>query len=242
MIGADRLARTVLGPALDRVVQLNQAPVDAWIRRVRRANPAATPAQVIEVLERQYRRTVTGLGAASGAAAAGPGITTGLGLATAPGEIALFLEATALFAHAVAEIHGVHVDDPERKRTLVLAVALGDAGVKLAEKSAGKRQDWTRQLGHGMPLDKVRDLNAKLGERFLTRYSRKQGLLVLGRAVPLGVGAAVGAAGNAALAASSISATRRAFGRAPAHFPATLGKRRDKVVTGQVVEGQVVAR
>ena len=237
MIGADRLARTVLGPALDRVVQLNQGPVDAWIRRVRRANPAAGPAQVVEVLERQYRRTVMGLGAASGAAAAGPGITTGLGLATAPGEIALFLEATALFAHAVAEIHGVHVDDPERKRTLVLAVALGEPGVRMAEKAAGRKGDWTRQLGHGMPLAKVQELNKVLGERFLTRYSRKQGLLVLGRAVPLGVGAAVGAAGNAALAQASISATRRAFGRPPTRFPATLGKRRGPVVEGEVVAG-----
>lgn len=238
MIGADRLARTVLGPALDRVVRLNQAPVDAWIRRVRRADPGATPAQVVATLERQYRRTVMGLGAASGAAAAGPGITTGLGLATAPGEIALFLEATALFAHAVAEIHGVHVDDPERKRTLVLAIALGEPGVRLVEKTAGRKTDWPRHLVRGMPLSGVRDLNAALGERFLTRYSRKQGLLVLGRAVPLGVGAAVGAAGNAALAQASVSAARRAFGPAPKAFPPGLGSRRGRVVDGEVVEGR----
>lgn len=236
MVGPKDVVRVALSATLDRVVQLNQAPVDAWIRRVRTGRPGATPAQVVQVLDRQYRRTVMGLGAASGAAAAAPGLSTGLGLASAPAEVALFLEATALYAHAVAEVHGVHLDDPERKRTLVLAVALGEPGTRIVEKAVGRKGGyWGQQLVRGMPLSTVRDVNELLGSAFVTRYSRKQGVLVLGRAVPLGVGAALGAVGNGALATASIAVARRAFGPAPASFRTVLRRSRRTVVDGEVV-------
>lgn len=48
----------------------------------------------------------------------------------------MFLEATALFVLAVAEVHGIHVAEVERRQTLVLAVLLGDHGAMLVEKMA----------------------------------------------------------------------------------------------------------
>lgn len=56
-------------------------------------------------------------------------------LALSGGETVVFLEATAL---AVAEAHGIRVDEVERRRTLVLAVVLGDRGAMLVEKIAGQ--------------------------------------------------------------------------------------------------------
>jgi hypothetical protein len=49
--------------------------------------------------------------------------------------------------------------------------------------------------------------------------SRPLALFLIGRAVPLGIGAGIGAVGNAVLARSAIAAAREAFGPAPTRFP-----------------------
>ncbi len=77
-------------------------------------------------------------GAAVGGAAAAPGVGTGAAAAIGVGEIGFFLEASALLSLAVAEVHGLQIDDLERRRTLLLAVLLGDSGVKVVEKAAAR--------------------------------------------------------------------------------------------------------
>jgi len=56
----------------------------------------------------------------------------------------------------------------------------------------------------------------------VTRFGARQGALLVGRALPLGIGAGIGAAGNAALARGAISTARRAFGPPPDLFPARV--------------------
>jgi hypothetical protein len=219
----------LLDATVERVVAMNSAPAEAWVRRIRAKHPSYSDAQVVTELEREYRRAVIGLGAAGGAVAAVPGISTGAGLATGPAEIVAFLEVTAVFAHAVADIHGVHVDDPEAKRLLVLAVTLGGTGAEVVEHLAGGASHWRSLLLSRASTDRAKEINKVLRRRLLTRYGTKQGALVLGRALPFLVGSAVGAAGNAALAQGSIAAARRAFGSAPS--------RDDGVIDGEFVEG-----
>jgi hypothetical protein len=218
----------VLDATLERVVAMNSAPAAAWVRRIRAKNPSFTPAEVVGELERDYRRAVIGLGAAGGAVAAVPGLTTGAGLATGPAEVVAFLELTALFAHAVADVHGVHVDDPEAKRLLVLAVTLGGSGAELVEQLAGGTTRWGPLLLTRTSSERAKEINKVLRRRLLMRYGSKQGALLLGRALPFLVGSAIGAAGNAALAQGSIAATRRAFGPPPLED--------DDVIDGEVVD------
>ena len=52
----------------------------------------------------------------------------------------------------------------------------------------------------------------------LRRFTTRQGALMLGRALPVGIGAGIGAVGNMALARASIKAARRAFGPPPSNF------------------------
>jgi hypothetical protein len=219
----------VIDSALERVVAMNRAPAEAWVRRIRAKHPTYTPFQVVNELEREYRRAVIGLGAAGGAVAAAPGLSTGAGLATGPAEIVAFLELTAVFAHAVADVHGIHVDDPEAKRLLVLAVTLGGSGAELVEQLAGGTTKWGPLLLTRTSSERAKEINKVLRRRLLMRYGSKQGALLLGRALPFFVGSAVGAAGNAALAQGSIAATRRAFGSPTSAMPA------DDVVDGEVV-------
>ena len=63
-------------------------------------------------VEKRYLGAVTASGAAVGSAALLPGIGTLAALSAAAGETAVFLEATAFFALAIAAVHGVPSGEP----------------------------------------------------------------------------------------------------------------------------------
>ncbi|MGN6605425.1 MAG: hypothetical protein ACTHMS_00245 [Jatrophihabitans sp.] len=209
---------SALDTALDRALRIQRPVVSAYLDRVRAKRPRATPAEVVEMLERRYFSTVVGIGGASGAAAALPGVGTAATVASGAAEITAFVGATALFALALAELHSVPISDPEVRRALVVAVLLGDAGTAVLAGEQGERH-WAQLLGRSMAKDRIGDINGRLGHLLLTRFGARQGALLFGRALPLGLGAGVGAVGNAALARTAIAAARRAFGPAPSTFP-----------------------
>lgn len=60
-----------------------------------------------------------------------------------------------------------------------------------------------------MPLETLRQINKVLGPNFVTKYGTKQGIIVLGRIAPLGIGAVIGGGANAALAALAVSGPPR---------------------------------
>lgn len=123
------------------------------------------------------------------------------------------LEAAALFALSVAEVHGIHLEGVERRRTLLLSLLLGDGGATFVGKVAGRTgKHGGRLLVDAIPMSKINQVNRVLGARFVTRYGTTQGVLVLGRAVPFGIGAGIGAAGNAFVGWSVVKGVRLAFG------------------------------
>lgn len=198
---------------------MQQPVVARHIQRLRGRRPDATPTEVIASLEKQYLAAVTGAGAAVGGSAAAPGVGTGVALALSAGEVVTFLEASALFCLAVGEVHGVRIDDLERRRTLLLTVVLGDSGANLIEKAAGRTgRHWGRLLTSRIPSARIRAVNKVLGRWFVTRYGTKQGILVIGRLAPFGIGAGIGGAGNALFGRTVITGARRAFGPAPDGF------------------------
>ena len=206
--------------ALDKALSVQRPVVTAYLDRVRARRRDAGPADVVRMLERRYLAAVTVIGAASGGAAAVPGAGTGASLASAALEISAFTEATALFALAMAEVHDLRIDDPQVRRALVLAVLLGDAGVEVAEIAAGEAGSrWAQVVARRAPEETIRRVNHALSRHFMARFGSKQGALALGRALPLGIGAGIGAAGNVALGRGAISAARRMFGLPPAALP-----------------------
>ena len=70
-------------------------------------------------------------GGAVGATAAAPAVGTGVALALTASDIATFFGASAAFALAVASVHGIEVEDADRRRALLLTTILGDAGAKI---------------------------------------------------------------------------------------------------------------
>ncbi|MGH3812961.1 MAG: hypothetical protein ACRDUV_10960 [Pseudonocardiaceae bacterium] len=209
----------VLLRGLEKAIGIQRSPVAGYVARLRRARPDATPAEIIDVLEKQYLAAVSGTGAAVGGVAAAPGIGTVLALTLGGGETAVFLEVTALFALAIAEVHGIRGEEVERRRTLVLAVVFGDRGAMLAEKMAGRTdQHWRDLLPTATPMSSITAVNKALGRWLLTKYGGKQSVVAIGRVAPFGTGAAIRAAGNRAFGHTVVNTSRRVFGPAPARF------------------------
>lgn len=205
-----------LRAATDKAISVQRTVAVTHVEGIKRRRPGATPAELIEELEKQYLAAVVTLGAAAGGVAAVPVVGTSTSVALSVAEIGTFFEATALFTLAVAEIHGTPVEDLDRRRTLILAVLLGNNGAAIVEKTAARTgAHWGRLLVQGIPREQVLKVNRILGRNFVTMYGTKQGILVLGRALPFGIGAAIGASGNAALGYASVKAARRAFGDPP---------------------------
>ncbi|WP_284747736.1 hypothetical protein [Amycolatopsis sp. RTGN1] len=205
---------------LDKAIGAQAPLVSKNIARARQRRPDATPAEIVRTLERMYVSALAGTGAAVGATAAAPAVGTGIGLALSAGEFFSSLQLSTLFVLSVAEVHSIRLDEIERRRMLVMGVLLGESASttigKVAERTG---QHWGRQLVGKVPLATLRQINKVLGRNFITRYGTRQGIIVLGRVVPFGIGAAIGGGANAALAALAVRAARRAFGPAPQAWP-----------------------
>jgi hypothetical protein len=215
-----RSVEHALDRALDRALSIQRPVVVAYLARVRRRKPGASPAELVVQLERRYLAAVVGTGAASGGAAALPGVGTGASLATGAAEIAAFVSTTAMYVLALAEVYGIPVDDPQVRRALVLTVLLGDVGEAALAGGEIEAKHWARVLGRTGSKDTAKALNGRLTHLLVTRFGARQGALVAGRALPFGIGAGVGAVGNAALGRSVVRTARRAFGPPPARHHA----------------------
>jgi hypothetical protein len=215
---------------IDRVMAVQRPVVLAHIRQIRRRRPDASPEHLIRILERRYLAAVTVGGAAVGASAAIPAVGTGASLALSGVETAGFLEASALFAQSVTEIHGIAVDDPERARTLVMALILGNAGQELiaqfagqaAGKSTTRTAYWGEVLTSSLPNAAFKQISARIRNAFLRRFAVTQGTSVVGRLIPFGIGAVVGGGGNHLMGRKIVRSSQEAFGPAPLTFPASL--------------------
>ncbi|MFC5501064.1 hypothetical protein ACFPJ4_02290 [Lysinimonas soli] len=215
---------------IDKVLSVQRPVVLAHLRSIRSSRPDASPAQVVAILERRFLTAVTSGGALVGASAAIPAVGVGTSLMLSGVETAGFLEASALFAQSVTEIHGIAVVEPERARTLVMALMLGTGGQELLQQFAaeaggrGSRSAyWGEFITKSLPRAAFGQVADRVRSAFLKRFAVTQGTSIIGRAIPFGIGAVVGGTGNHLLGRRIIRSARGAFGPAPELFPEALG-------------------
>ncbi len=205
---------------VDQAVALPSGVARAQVDRIRRRYPAAGPRRVVRILERRYLATVTSTGGAVGVAAALPAVGTGTAIVLTTSQAGAFLAASGMLALAVADVHGVELDDLQRRRTLVLASLLGERGSILFERELGTSSVyWASTLLSRLPLTTVRAVNKTLAKRAARFAGTGGAALALGRLTPFGIGAVIGATGARALGGTMIQGVNRAFGPAPADFP-----------------------
>ncbi|TDN92536.1 hypothetical protein [Microbacterium sp. BK668] len=230
-VGSEEHPRSIR--ALDRVLAIQRPVVLAHLRSIRLRHPNASTAEIVRILERRYLAAVTTGGAAVGATAVVPGIGTGVTLTLSGVETLGFLEATALFAQSVAEVHGIPIDNPDRARALVLTLMLGKEGVdlvsQLARQAAGRGvtrdKYWGEMVTKTIPRAAVGPLVDQLKNVFMRHFAVRGGASWIGKALPFGIGAAVGGAGNNILGRRVLVSSRHAFGLPPVRLPEELEPR-----------------
>ena len=213
---------------IERALDVQRPLIIANIDRLRRRHPEASPAELTLLLERDYLRATTVAGAAVGATAAVPAVGTLAALGLSGAATIGFLEATALYAESVAELHGVSTADPERSRAMVMAILMGEEGTALirsilgSSAGQGAPQCWGQLVNKSASPSLVKTLTGSIQRRFLKKFLAKQGGFMLGRALPFGVGAVIGGSGNHLMGKSVIRTTREAFGPLPQTIPGEL--------------------
>jgi hypothetical protein len=223
--GKPKASARALAQIIERSSRIQGPAAAAYVERLRRASPEAAPAVVVSKLERRYLGAVTASGAAVGSAALLPGIGTLAALSAAAGETAVFLEATAFFALAVAAVHGVPAENRELRRALVLAVLVGDDSKHAVGEllGPGRRSGaWLSEGAASLPMPALAQLNSRLLKRAVRRFTLRRSALLFGKMLPIGIGAAIGAIGNRLVGKKIVRNTRKAFGTPPARWPVTL--------------------
>lgn len=219
------VAARTLSQIIERGARVQAPAVKAYVDRLREHDPDATPAEIVGKLEKHYLAAVMASGAAVGSAAAFPGIGTLVALSAVAGETVVFLEATAVFVLATAEVYGIPADHRERRRALVLAVLVGDDGRHAVADLIGPGRTsgaWISDGAASLPLPAVSQLNSRLLKYFIKRYTLKRGAIAVGKLLPVGIGAVVGGVGNRMMGRKIIANAREAFGNPPLRWPSTL--------------------
>ncbi|BBY31224.1 hypothetical protein [Mycolicibacterium sediminis] len=214
-----------LSQIIERGARVQGPAVKAFVDKLRDGNPGATPAEIVAKLEKQYVAMVMASGAAVGSAAAFPGIGTLVAMSAVAGETVVFLEATAVYVLARAEVYGIPADHRERRRALVLAVLVGEDGRHAVMDLVGPGRTsgaWLADGAASLPLPAVSQLNSRLLKYFVKRYTLKRGAIAFGKLLPVGVGAVVGGVGNRMMGKKIIANSRTAFGPPPPRWPSTL--------------------
>lgn len=208
---------------LDRVLNSATTVPASQIRKyvdgIRKRNPEASPERIVEILSSQFKGVLQSTGGAVGATAAIPTIGTATALVLTAADLAAFFATATVYSLAVAEVHGIDTDDPERRKALVLGSVLGTSGAKTVSSLGDvPMARWGTALMTTMPKSTIKQVNKVLTSRFVKRKLATHSGLALGRIAPFGIGAVIGVAGGRALAQTVITQAQRAFGPAPATF------------------------
>jgi hypothetical protein len=199
-----RLTVDQLADLLDRVVRSRYEHAVAEVADVRSRYPTATPTQVSQVLVRRAQRKLAAVAAMSGGAAAAPGIGTAVGLAAASADAAWTMTRLAELVLAIGVAHGYDAPSLEERKAWVLAtLAVANGASGTFEQLAGRLGSrggiaFLRQLGPA----RLQSLNSALVSRLAARLLATDSLLAVGNVLPFGIGAGIGAAGNAAITRS----------------------------------------
>ncbi len=223
--GRPKASTRALAQLIERSTRVQGPAAEAYVARLRRAHPGAGPAEIVAMLEKRYLAALTASGAAVGSTATFPGVGTLTALSAGAGETVFFLEATAVFVLANAVVYGIPADHRERRRALVLAVLVGDDSKRALGELIGPARTNGAELAEGMaalPMSTLARLNTRLLKYAVKRYTVKRGALMLGKMLPVGIGAAIGGAGNRMVAKKIVRNAHSAFGPPPARWPGIL--------------------
>lgn len=225
-----------------KAIAVQRPVVLEYLRSVRRDKPDATPAEVLKELDNRYVATVTVASSGVGASAMIPGVGIPVALGLGVADLLFFYETSALYVLAVAELHDIPVDNPDRAQPLVLGMLLGQrsqsqvsklvmtaaglGGVEQARSRAagavGKLPNgWGEVLTQHLPDSSLAPLTLVIA-RESAKAGGKAAAGTFGKAIPFGIGAVIGGVGSFTFGRDVVKASHIAFPERPSAFPAWL--------------------
>jgi hypothetical protein len=100
---------------------------------------------------------------------------------------------------------------------------------------------WGELITNSLPRAVLGPLTDRLKSTFLRQFATRGGASLLGKALPFGIGAVIGGAGNHILGTKVVRASRLAFGPAPAGFRPDLDPQVRAITVREKRRGQSVA-
>jgi len=200
---------------LDRVVESRYGAAEQLVADTRRRLGAAADVdQVVDAIVKKYTRELAAVAAVSGGTAAVPGVGTSVSLAMASADLAYTMGRLAEMVLAIGVAHGHDAQSFEARKTWVLAVlGMGRGAVVGVDGLAGRvGSEGGARLVTSITSTQLDKVNSKLATKLLTKLTTEQAALRMGRVLPFGIGAGVGAAGNAMIVRSIGRAAREFFG------------------------------
>lgn len=240
---ADGKPKPAVTKAVDTVLKVQRPLILSGLKKMREKYPHETPDQLAKRLEKAYLRDVTVGGGAVGATAFVPGLGTAASVGLSVFAVGGYLERTAIYAQSMAELHGVHVEDPDKARLMVMAIMLGEDGSVLMNsmlahtgKAGGVSRKWGMMMG-SKDSGKIFSVERTIRNMFIKRFLTRQSGALLGRAMPFGIGAVVGGGANLALGRAVVKSVAETFGALPAVFPADLNSSRAPKLVDAAAQG-----
>lgn len=179
LAGVDRAAGARWEAAVDRAAGL----------------PGDVRPQKIRALTTQLSRELALTGAAAGAAAAAPAVGAAATFATAVAEVAWFTTRAGDLILTIAALHGRTAPTVDERRAWVLAVLIYGGSAREGFTSVA-RQVGVEPTGGRLPWASLRAINGVFSNVIVRRYGNKRGAIAVGRSLPLGFGALIGAGAN----------------------------------------------
>lgn len=207
--------------AVDKAIAIPASRITERVACMRRDRPGADTAELVTLAADRFRNEAGLSSGAVGASAALPSIGTASAAALTVGQTAVFIGSAVTYVLTVAELQGLRVVEPEKRRALVLSALLGREGSEAVQGQLGLASlFWAAQALAQMPIPTAKSINAQLAKRLAKRAAAKGGAIALGRLLPLGIGAAIGYSGGRALANQVIEGAQAALGPASPFAPA----------------------
>lgn len=222
------VAGRALIKALDTAMGWQTSAITGYVKQLHARNLGETPAEIQERIDKHFMAFVTGTGGAAGGASVVPGIGFITGLGAIAVESVVFLEAAAWYTLASASLRGIDITEKERRRSLILVTLLGSEGTALVAAAMGDQplrkqsptKDPAAQLITRMGIPQLGGLNKVMFKQIQKRIAKSTRLAILGKLMPMGIGAVIGAGANRKLGKVLLESNRKSLGAVPRDWPA----------------------
>lgn len=199
-------------PAIDKLVELRYEPAAESVARLRHRHAQLDSRGIANKLIGQYRKELAAVGGLSGGASAVPGVGTGVSIAASGADVAWSVGRLGEMIMSIGISFGHEANEIEHRRAWVMAVlgmATGAAsGVSGLAAEVGSKGGV--KVVKAIPMSHIVRINQALGGRIIVKFGTKQGVVRLGRLIPFGVGAGIGAGGNVLLV-NSVGRSAKSF-------------------------------